>query len=304
MNKSTATLASTICRKKDGFSGERSIVLSKKTMELCKSTPLIESLFVTDIGFYPKAQYHYRERTSGAAQFIIKYCVSGRGGATFNGERYTVNAGEFLLVPIDTPHKYWADEEKPWSVYWFHFTGTLAAHYAQLLTNGFKDYVRPIAFSEERTRLFNELFAAYENPEDIQKLQYGSMILGHYLSTFIFASQDTPSVKKEENTDAVTIALNYMNENIHRILSLEDIASQLHVSSPHFSALFRKKMGYSPMEYFSNLKIQKACEFLKNTSLRINEVSFKLGIEDPYYFSRLFSRKMGVPPLEYRRATA
>jgi len=50
------------------------------------------------------------------------------------------------------------------------------------------------------------------------------------------------------------------------------------------------------MEYFNHLKVQKACQYLLFTSLRVKEISFKLGIEDAYYFSGLFTNVIDVSP--------
>ena len=47
--------------------------------------------------------------------------------------------------------------------------------------------------------------------------------------------------------------------------------------------------------------MQKACQYLLLTDLRVNEIGEKLGIEDPYYFTRLFTKKMGVSPTQYRK---
>jgi YesN/AraC family two-component response regulator len=54
------------------------------------------------------------------------------------------------------------------------------------------------------------------------------------------------------------------------------------------------------MEYFNQLKIQKACQYLLYTELRIQEIADKLGIADPFYFSRMFSKLMGMSPQQYR----
>ena len=48
------------------------------------------------------------------------------------------------------------------------------------------------------------------------------------------------------------------------------------------------------------LKIKKACELLDTTGMKINQISLKLGYEDPYYFSRQFSKVMGMSPKGYR----
>ena len=49
-------------RKRDGFTGERSIVLPPMIIELEEKDPLASSLFITDIGYYPHAKHHYRSR--------------------------------------------------------------------------------------------------------------------------------------------------------------------------------------------------------------------------------------------------
>ncbi len=69
-NLITAFTMQTI-RKREGFAGQRAIVLPRKIVEVCGYTPPINSLYVTDIGFYPRAGYHYRERSSGISQNIL-----------------------------------------------------------------------------------------------------------------------------------------------------------------------------------------------------------------------------------------
>jgi hypothetical protein len=58
-------------KRKDGFMGERSIVLRPEIVELEARDPLASSLYVTDIGFYPSALYHYRERTEPIDEYVL-----------------------------------------------------------------------------------------------------------------------------------------------------------------------------------------------------------------------------------------
>jgi AraC-like DNA-binding protein len=73
------------------------------------------------------------------------------------------------------------------------------------------------------------------------------------------------------------------------------------LSVSHFSVVFRARTGYSPIEYFNHLKVQKACQYLVFTGMSVKETAFTLGIEDQYYFSRMFSRLMGISPAVYRK---
>jgi AraC-like DNA-binding protein len=56
------------------------------------------------------------------------------------------------------------------------------------------------------------------------------------------------------------------------------------------------------MEYYNQLKIQRACSFLQfSTDMKIKEIAFRLGYFDPFHFSRAFRREMGITPKEYRK---
>lgn len=67
-------------RIKDGFKGERAIVLPAFLIEELKQDPLGSELYITDIGYYPHAYFHYRKRdTEEVTEFILIYCMEGEG---------------------------------------------------------------------------------------------------------------------------------------------------------------------------------------------------------------------------------
>ena len=92
-----------------------------------------------------------------------------------------------------------------------------------------------------------------------------------------------------------------MKENIEKKLTLGEIASYTGYSVSHYSTLFREKTGHSPLAYFNLLKIEKATMLLDTTDMKINQICYKVGMEDTYYFSRIFTRLMGISPNQYRK---
>ena len=78
-----------------------------------------------------------------------------------------------------------------------------------------------------------------------------------------------------------------MKTNIDKQLSVEEIAREFHYSPSHYTALFKKKTGLSPIDYFIRIKIHYACQLLSQRELIIKEIADKVGYEDPYYFSRI-----------------
>ena len=72
-------------RLKDGFRGERAIILPKMIVEQMENDPLSAALHVTDMGYYPRAAHHYRKRPEGISQYVLIYCTDGAGWCKVNG---------------------------------------------------------------------------------------------------------------------------------------------------------------------------------------------------------------------------
>ena len=77
-------------RIKSGFSGERSLVLPKMVTDMMAADAIVSVLYVTDIGYYPKAENHYRERREPIDQYVFIYCIDGRGSYEVGGNSYEV----------------------------------------------------------------------------------------------------------------------------------------------------------------------------------------------------------------------
>jgi transcriptional regulator GlxA family with amidase domain len=65
--------------------------------------------------------------------------------------------------------------------------------------------------------------------------------------------------------------------------------------------LFRKAIGYSPMETYRLLCLQFSVVLLARSNLTIQQIAYRCGFDDPAYFSRSFSKTFGCSPREVRR---
>jgi len=289
-----------ILRKKEGFAGQRSVVLPRKILSgICTNNPAIQQLYITDIGYYPKAQYHYRQRIHGSDQHILIYCVEGNGSAQVMKKKYELHPGSFIIIPAGEQHSYAASELHSWTIYWVHFKGSMSCGLVNSLIQRINDHQGSVEFQPRRIDLFEDMYTCLERGYGNDNICYANVCLYHYIASFIYSDKFNLSGNKQPN-DAVELSINFMQENISQPLTLEDIARSVNFSASHYSALFRKKTGFAPIEYFNHLKIQKACQYLLYTELRIKEIADKLGIEDPYYFSRMFAKLMGISPIQYR----
>lgn len=293
-------------RIREGFSGERSVVLPEVIQNTCKEDEFISQLYITDIGYYPHAMYHYRERPEGVGQYILIYCFKGSGWYEVLGHHYEVKKNQWFVIPQGEPHVYASNNNDPWTIYWVHFTGKMASFYGN---NRFvPSDISTSATSRiaERNELFEEIFGVLTDGYNVNNMRYASSLLYTYLATFCYLKNYRdyrPQSERIDSSDIVKMAVRFMMEHIEKTLTLAEISDYIGYSTSQFSLLFKNSTGHSPLNYFNMLKIQEACKWLENSDLKINQICSKVGIDDSYYFSRLFTKIVGVSPKKYRQRT-
>jgi AraC-like DNA-binding protein/mannose-6-phosphate isomerase-like protein (cupin superfamily) len=288
-------------RKQEGFEGQRLIVLPQKVIShFLASDKLTRSLHVTDIGYYPKARHHYIERKKGADQFIIIYCVEGKGWIEIKKKKHQLKPSGLITIPANTPHRYGSSEKDPWTIYWMHFKGEAATAFVDHLKKQSPKGQSLLTFNENRIKLFEEIYANLEKGYSAANLRYANMVFGHFLSSLLYEEKFNYFENKKYE-DIVDKTITLMQKKLHTNIGLTELAAFSKFSVPHFSTLFKKKTGHAPIQYFNHLKVQKACQYLLFTDMNVRMIAGRLGFDDPYYFSRTFTRLMGISPLHYRQ---
>lgn len=103
--------------------------------------------------------------------------------------------------------------------------------------------------------------------------------------------------------DAVWLKIDqYIEENLYKKLTIEEIAQHTYCSQSTVSHKTRKMTGFSVCELIKQRRLSRAVTLLDSTDYNINEISAMVGIEDYNYFSRIFRACYGYSPLEYRKS--
>lgn len=290
-------------RVKEGFKGERMLSLPDDILRQYSRHPLVKSLYIRKLGFFPKVMHHYVQKEHGTDYCILIYCVAGKGWYEIEGhERVSIEANQFIILPAHVPYRFGANELNPWSIYWIHFEGQLAGNFVLQPLKPRNILPDNTSRLQDRLEMFEEIYSNFSMAYTQDYMIHASMCLYPFLSSFLhveaFRHYRLPQ-RKEQGFSAQVI--HYMQENIANNLSLDELACRFKYSSSHFSALFLKETGYSPINYYIQLKIRKACQYIEMSNMKLCEIAVKVGFDEPAYFTRIFTKVIGISPSEYRR---
>ena len=243
-----------------------------------------KSLAVSEIGTSHNKRFH-KFGPVLRKKYILHYVFSGYG--QYNG--MPIHAGEgFLIVPNELQTLESFDD--PWFHYWIMFDGKKAEEL--LLQCG-------IPLTAHKFTI--------QNPQRVLLVFQKAMetkLSGHsqdlYFTSVFYELLSLQNVTTVARTSLTESAKDFIEINIYRKLTVEDIAAQCNVSAKHLCKLFQKNEGISPLAYLQKKKFLVAKDLLLSTQLPVNEIAAAIGYDDPCYFSTAFRKHVGVSPREFR----
>ena len=146
--------------------------------------------------------------------------------------------------------------------------------------------------------IFNKIEEEYyhidELSEDIFKC-YTNMLF------FLLARHPNMSIPQDDEKHYIDDAIEYLQNNYTKNITLPDISARYFVSPEHFSRVFKKKTGFNVSEYINVLRLQKAENMLKQLNAApITEIAEDCGFNDSNYFSLKFKELYGMPPKRFQ----
>ncbi|TBN06871.1 AraC family transcriptional regulator [Hyunsoonleella flava] len=286
---------------REGFLGQKLIAFPEAIIDIVKSNPITEKFYISDLGYYPEAHNHYRFRENGANEFVFIYCIKGKGDITINNSTTEIAPNQLFIIPKNVKHEYRADKIDPWSIYWFHFNGTMAPElYKRYQATNYINYI-DLPFSTDKIDLFNKIFDLFERNYLENHIEYANLLSLGFISSFVYHDSDSRTETDQKDT-LVDQIKNFLLSNLGDNFTLVNIADKFNYSKSYLHTKFKRETGYSIMVFFNLKKIQKACEYLNYTDMSIKEISYKVGFDDPLYFSRIFKNFMGKSPRHYKQS--
>lgn len=250
---------------------------------------------------HPKSYYFRPDKGRVLSEYQFVYISKGKG--TFiseNTKRLNITKGQIIILFPGQWHSYRPKIETGWNEYYIGFEGNIID---KLVANGFispQQQVLDVGINEDLVNLFSTAIKVAKEDKTASQQNLAGIVF-NILGTILSLAQNK-NFETKESAQKIERAKVIMLENIHKDIDIQGIARNLGVSYSLFRKEFKEYTGYAPAQYFQELKLRNAKEFLAETNLPIKEISYKLNFSSYEYFLSFFKKRVGFTPTEYRNS--
>lgn len=247
--------------------------------------------------FFARRDYELKRETHNS--FLLLYTIKGEGILFSGNVSLRLPPGYCAIIDCHSPHEYYSSSEE-WDFLWLHFNGNGAAPLFQILYPNAAQGIQllnPVSFETLLTKVVNLTL----NNDIISCMEASA----HMHTIFHTLLQSMLSAEHEHQRDTyseyISSAVNFIQENYARPITIGDIISDIPISKYHFIRLFRRIMGVTPYSYLTNYRINRSKILLHSTRKSIADIAEDCGFLDTSNFISQFKKHTGVRPTHYRR---
>lgn len=252
---------------------------------------------------------NYANISHSHPQFEIYYLVKGDVYYHVGGQKYKVDEGSLLFLNMFSPHQVEVLPTSDCDRYVLEFTmnyiptinGLSPAYYFFEKRHLLKILSPEVVAKTQIFDLFKKIEAEALNKNEFT----GHIILGYILQIMSIASiaekEQTqsliPTISNEYKKFAQYIneTTQYINANVDKKISIDDIANNVHISRSYLQHIFKKCVGISLSDYIFNQKMHCA-KFMIADGKTFQEIAGALGYKYYSTFSADYKKMFGVSP--------
>ena len=229
-----------------------------------------------------------------------QYTIAGEGALEINGKTHQLREGDAMLLCVPEDHLYYLPKNSQnWEFLFISFWGKEAFRLVRWLR---KRQGSAIHFDPQRDTAAKawQLYRLAAEGRLTDAYLASSLTYDFLLS---MCSEATQNAARAESPEFVSRVHAYCTRNIHRKISIDEMAKAAGYSRYHFCRLFRKCHGIPPMEFVLGLKLKMAKRLLILENLEVKEVAQRCGFDNTSYFCKVFRKEYGVSPGQFQEAS-
>lgn len=238
--------------------------------------------------------YDFRSRERTGEFVIVQYTLAGCGELFWGGKILQVPPGSAMFVSIPHDHRYRVPLDGTWDFVWMCLLGQDPRE----AWRAFQTRLGPVIDLTARPSLSTLLCSSVnEVLREPSLTAHRASALACSLSMAVADLAAGVTVTSLQATNLETAA-QYCRDHATEELTIEALAAVAGLSRPHFTRSFTAAFGIGPKEFLTDLRLQHACELLRQGGL-VAEVGYASGFHDPTYFCRVFRQGLGMSPGEF-----
>lgn len=239
----------------------------------------------------------YSVKRNNYNSYLLMYIKDGEGQIFFDQKAFQAKANDVVLLNCHEPHAY---TTKKWETYWIHFDGNMSKEFFDLLYSRY-GVVFPLNGSIIIPKYLKEIIEDYQNSK-IPNEALVSCYIQRMLTELLLISSET-NAADDLKSNQIQDAINFIRLNYKDKLTINTISQHASMSPFHFSRVFKKETGYSPYEYLTMIRLNKAKTLLKSTKMSIKEIANEVGYNSESNFVTNFKEHNKMTPTEFRKTS-
>lgn len=249
--------------------------------------------------------------------FEMVYIKKGNAVFEISGTSVEIGPNNIIIIKPRQYHKFEVKSQAgcEFIVLNFGFENKFDNQFAEVSLEDFLNFVNKkelgrfislkVSHKNEIINLLNRILKERENPE------IGSEFLNYLLVLELFVLISRALKMEWENSiknkspklkELIQAAVNYINNNYERDISLTDISKYVFLSTSYFTRAFKEEMGVSPINYLLNVRVERAKELLRETDAKISDIALSVGFSNQQRFNDIFKKYTQKTPLQYRKS--
>ncbi len=242
-----------------------------------------------------KYDWDGRKRPDEKGQCIFQYTLSGFGRLEYEGKSVLLDEGNAFIVLLPDEHRYFLPTgSEKWEFIFMTLTGEYAVKEWKRLQHKYGKIIKLSPKSEVLQFLWKSYWSFVQN--NVTDGYQTSAIAYEFIMQLMKSLDNQKQEEDPEGNCHVEAAVDFMKNNLHLPLSLEDMAQAAGLSKYHFSRVFTAFMGISPWDFLTKIRMEKAVYLMQTHSYKINEVAEMVGYNTVNYFDKVFRKSFGTSP--------
>ena len=227
---------------------------------------------------------------------LITHIIDGTFTYIKDGKHITARAGDTVILDCYKPHEYYTNDS--FESIWIHISGANSFELFEEIEKTDGNLIK----CRDINHVKKLLFRIYDSISGVNPPSELNISLDIYkIFSELLNPQSIKSKGESNYEDSIQDVKNYIAENLNEKLTVQRLADKSHMSTSHFSRVFKQQTGFSPYDYVLITRLNKAKYLLQKTDMTVASIAYETGFNSESNFICFFTDNEGISPGKFRK---